>query len=100
MSDMQYPWEKKINRGDLTEAMEGLQDFLPKKLRVVGVVVAHMDNVEGAFIPHKDFKPDGIIEADIALDAMGDLDAFRIEAITKAGLRPETAVPDVDPLGR
>lgn len=99
---MQYGWEKRINRGNLTEAMEDMDGLLPKNVRVIGVVVAHMDNVEGAFIPHKLFKPEGMVEADIMLDAGGDIDRLRIEALKAAGLthKPRLTGEDKDPLGR
>lgn len=98
-----YAWESKIKLDVVQAVVDG---FLPKGVHVVGVVVAHMENAEGAFLPRKDFKPNGMTAADILLDAGNDIDKLRIEALKAAGLSdPCTAAElmrakDADPLGR
>ena len=79
---MEYDWEKKIRPAEWELFFYNMPDWLlPKGVYVAGVVLAHEENVEGAFIPVPSFKPETIAEADIAKDAMGDLDRFRMEAL-------------------
>jgi hypothetical protein len=86
---MKYEWENDIEADYLQEIISDGDMALPGNVRVVGVVVADMDNIEGAFIPAGWFAPSGLEEADIALDAMGDLDRLRLEALRVAGLWPQ-----------
>jgi len=82
---MKYEWEKRINRDAVDEGielfMETAADALPGTCKVVGFVVFNDATKEGAFIPSTEETFEGILEADMVQDAMGDLDMLRRAAL-------------------
>jgi hypothetical protein len=82
---MKYEWEDKVQRSMLrTKIMIMNQDgTLPKNVRVLGVVVAEMEFVEAAYIEtHQVCQMEG---ADMMQDAIGDMDAYRLNCLGEAG---------------
>jgi hypothetical protein len=82
---MKYEWEDKVQRSKLRPTLMRLNidGTLPKNCRVIGVVVAEMEFVEAAYIEvHQVCKMEG---ADMMQDAIGDMDAYRLNCLGEAG---------------
>lgn len=78
---MKYPWEKGLKKLiRKSPELSALAGYLAPDIRIAGVVFA--TDSEGCFIP-LEFRPDGVVAADIAQDAMGDLDRLRDKALSR-----------------
>jgi hypothetical protein len=76
-----HEWEEFLDEERLQPAIYDLLDGQPNYLVVVGIVLAHPENGEAAFIGADEFEETGITAADIYLDAIGDLDRLRQQAL-------------------
>lgn len=78
---MKYSWEKGLKKLiRKSPEINALAGYLAPEIRIAGVVFSN--GYEGCFVP-LDFKPRDILDADVAQDAMGDLDFLRCEALSK-----------------
>ena len=77
---MKYEWEKTVN---LQEVIDAVNIKLPFAICLVGIVVAHVDNGEGAGLAiQKEGKVD-IWLADVLKDGIADLDNKYVEALRR-----------------